>query len=151
MSDSTVKKTQNFLSAAFNEALKNGYMLSNPALLVSRNGLVSERPDDQVKAILNEQDIKVFIKEARKEDEDGNLIYPYGAGVALQLATGCRSGEVRALDWDHVMPEEIKIEHSISWIVNLDENDNSGKKRVPYLSNAKSKASRRSIPYGEAI
>lgn len=149
LSDSTVKKAQNLLSAAFREAVRNGYMLTNPALLVSRNGVLAERSNDQVKDILNEQDIKVFIKEALKEDEDGKLVYPYGAGVALQLATGCRSGEVRALDWDHVMPEEIKIEHSVSWIQNLDENDNSGKKRVTYLSNAKSKASRRSIPYGE--
>lgn len=147
LSDSTVKKTQNLLSAAFREAMKNGYMLSNPALLVSRNGIVNERRHGDAKAILNEQDIKDFLKEALKVDEDGKLVYPYGAGAALQLATGCRSGEIRALDWDNVRPEEIRIEHSVSWIQNLDENDESGKKRVTYLSNTKSKASRRSIPY----
>lgn len=149
LSDSTVKKAQNFLSAAFSIAVKNGYMFQNPALLVTRNGLVSECQEENKVEILSKKDIALFFEEALKLDKDGKPIHPYGAGAALQLATGCRSGEIRALDWEHVSSDEISIKHSVSWIKNLDGNDDSGRKRVVYISNAKSKASRRMLPYGE--
>ncbi len=150
LADSTVKKAQNFLSAAFEEAVKNKYMVSNPAKYVSRNGLIAEhRKDEEGEEvnILTASEVKAFFEEALRVDEEGNPVYPYGAGAALQLACGCRSGELRALDWACVKEDCIYIEHSVSWVKNLNENDESGKKTVVYLSNTKSKSSRREIPY----
>ncbi len=63
----------------------------------------------------------MFVEEALRVDEKGNAIYPYGAGVVLQLAIGCRSGELRALDWEHVTEDIINIQHSVSWVKNFDE------------------------------
>lgn len=148
LSDSTVKKAQNFLTAAFNEAMKNGYMLSNPALYVKRNGLIhTSNGENQKVNILTADEVSVFVEEALRVDEKGNAIYPYGAGVVLQLAIGCRSGELRALDWEHVTEDMINIQHSVSWVKNFDENDSSEKKTKPYISTTKSNSSRRKIPY----
>lgn len=146
LADSTVKKAQVLLSEAFKEAVKNKYMTSNPAMYVNRNGLVKQNEDEEVYA-LSATEVGAFIKEALKTDEYGMPIYQYGAGVALQLMCGCRSGELRALEWDNVGDDCIHIRHSVSWVKNLDENDKSGKKTKVYLSNTKSASSRREIPY----
>ena len=149
LADSTVKKAQELLGAAFKKAVENHYMLFNPAQNVIRNGKINEGKDDESEKveILTASEITAFFEEALRVDEDGNPIYTYGAGVALQLAIGCRSGELRALDWKHVTENHINIQHSVGRVKNLDENDTSGRKTVIFISNTKSKSSRRKIPY----
>lgn len=150
LSDSTVKKAQVLLGEAFKEGVKNGYMLNNPAQYVTRNGLISNNEDvyseEKIYALTTEE-VTDFIKEALRTDDNGKQIYQYGAGAVIQLLCGCRSGELRALEWNNIKDDSIHIKHSVSWVTNLHEKDDYDKKTTVYISNTKSASSRREIPY----
>ena len=146
-SDSTVKKAQNLLNAAFNVAVINHYMRENPCVGVSRSG--SSQSDGKIVdgGVLTMEAMEKLFVEALRVDEQGNQIYRYGAGVALQLAIGCRSGELRALTWDNVTEDMISIEHSVAWVSDVDEDGNLVGKSHVHISSTKSAASIRTIPY----
>lgn len=146
-SASTVKKAHNLLGEAFDVAVKNKYMVTNPCRLVQRS--VSSGTDNKIRegGVLTKEHIESLFSEALREDDDGNPIYRYGAGVALQLAIGCRSGELRALKWKDIYDNVIHIRHSVSWVSDIDEKGNLLHTSHVYISDTKSDASVRSIPY----
>ena len=144
--DSTVKKTQNLLSGAFAIAVRMHLMSENCALSVTRSGIKKDykKFNDE---ILDAEAIRAFVEEALSVDENGEPLYQYGAGVALQLVTGCRSGEIRALHWTEVHEEAIQIEYSVTWVEDLGWDGIKGSKIIPFLSRTKSNNSRREITY----
>lgn len=147
---SSVRKVKDLLNAAFTQALNLGYIGRNPV-----NNVVCQMDESNARIvkedfILKKKDFPIFVDEALSLNEDGSSKYTYGAAVALQLLTGCRSGEIRALSWDDINFEErkINIAHSIAEVPELDEdNIRTTGKSEKYLSLTKSVSSRRYIPY----
>jgi len=147
LSDSTIKKAHNLLWEAFDMAVKNKYMPMNPCRMLEWTSSASNRNKVEEGGVLSKEQIESLFVEALREDENGNAVYDYGAGVALQLAIGCRSGELRALTWEDIENNMIYIKHSVSWVKDVDENGNLSGSSHPYISNTKSDASVRIIPY----
>lgn len=146
LSYSTVKKAHLFLCEAFKDAKENNYIAQNPALLAKRKK--EERYNVKTKEtdFLDKKSIQAFLKEALRIDSDGKVVHMYGAAMALQLSTGCRSGELRALTWDKIDSENkiIKVRHSVEWVGDM--RHDSLKKTKVYLSDTKSAAGQRDIP-----
>ena len=146
-SASTVKKTILILNGAFEKAVRSKKMDYNPCYGVEREpdradiGKVSEE------VFIKKEDFDKVFKEALRKDEEGNYVHDFGAGVVLQLLTGCRSGELRSLSWNDIYEDELEIHHSVSWVPVLDENGNRTGNSKVYLSAGKSRASNRRIPF----
>ena len=125
-------------------------MDKNPCYGVEREpdradiGKVSEE------VFIKKEDYDKVFKEALRKDKEGNYVHDIGAGVVLQLLTGCRSGELRSLSWDDIYDDELEIHHSVSWVPVLDENGNRTGESKVYLSAGKSRASNRRIPFDSA-
>lgn len=149
LSYSTVKKAYNLLGEAFAVAVENKYMPMNPCRSLKYKCSVSNRNKVKEGGVLSKEQIENLFIEALREGESGNAVYDYGAGVALQLATGCRSGELRALSWDDIENNKIHIKHSVSWVKDADENGKLSGRSHPHISMTKSDAGVRSIPYEE--
>ncbi|MBQ7775201.1 MAG: tyrosine-type recombinase/integrase [Lachnospiraceae bacterium] len=142
-------KAHNLLGEAFDVALSNKFMTVNPCRLVHRSSSTSNDNKVQEGGVLTKEHIERLFVEALREDDDGNPVYRYGAGVALQLAIGCRSGELRALTWQDITDNVIHIKHSVAWVSDIDENGNLLHSSHVYISATKSDASVRNIPYEE--
>ena len=147
LSFSTVKKAHLFLCEAFNDAVENRYMSYNPALLAKKKKEENYNVKTKETCSLNKEDVQAFLNEALRTDEKGRAIHQYGATMVLQLFTGCRSGEVRALTWGNIDFENLilKIRHSVEWV--KDESPDAPKKTKIYISDTKTAAGKRDIPF----
>jgi integrase len=147
LSNSSLKKVKNFFGASFDKAVVRGYLVNNPCLgikIQEDKKIKNEELTDFIPARYFES----VVKEALRKNEDGSYVHEYGAGVVIQLLTGCRCGEIRALDWEDVSDDEIFIRHSVSLVNDLDEDGKpvKGKQHV-FLSNTKNSGSIRHIPF----
>lgn len=147
ISVSSLRKVKDFFGASFTVAKSLGYMVENPCSSVSIKS-DSEVQNEELVDYIPAKYFEDIVTEALRKKADGTFVHQYGAGVVLQLMTGCRCGEIRSLAWDDVYEEYIHIGHSCSLVNDLDEIGVpiKGKQHV-YISMTKNKGSIRDIPF----
>lgn len=99
---SSIRKYHAVISAALGQAVKWGWIQSNPARSVSVPPIA--RRD---KALPTPEEVAKLIHECTRRDPR------LGAFVLLAAITGCRRGELAALRWTDVEDDLIRVRHSV--------------------------------------
>jgi integrase len=97
-----IAKCHRVLSAAFNRAVKYGWMPDNPCRLANRPSIEEKEVDPPTSA-----DVRAIIKSSRAVNED------LGDYFTLAAATGVRRGEGVALKWSDLRGGRLTVHRSI--------------------------------------
>jgi integrase len=126
----TILKAKNVLSGAFEQALRNELIVTNPV-----KAAVSPKLEQKEIRILSEAEQQQFL--------DACKGHRLEALYTLALATGMRRGEILSLKWENVnfRTNEISVKSSVSRIKDPD----TGKTEL-IVSEPKTKSGRRSVP-----
>lgn len=150
LSYSTVKKAYNLCNNCFRAGVEKRTLPYNPvdgAILPAKEKFkdVSSENDDDIK-FYNIVESNAICEAATKCYANGKQIYRLGYAIVLDLNTGLRSGELRALKWKDVdFKHRVLIVRSTQIRVK-DRTGKSGKKYVEKTKNStKSKAGMREI------
>lgn len=103
LSESTRKSMWKYLNGVFNYALERGYIQNNP---VPR---MKFRIGDKIEAVLNEDQIKLFLTKAKEAEIEWYPVWATGT------FTGMRNGELYALKWSSVDLKNRKIFVRETW------------------------------------
>lgn len=150
LSESSITKTLDVLNAAFNWAVMQGDLESNPVeairpKLVKKLKKMSEKQANEADVmVLSDDEIEKFVKEAEKVNSSGGFIYPAGNYLLLLLYTGMRCGEMIALrwrdvDWDNKV---LTIEKSASMAKNREKESETENNFVMVESTTKNQKAR---------
>ena len=97
LSNSTVKKVHAVLHKAFRIAVEKNMVSNNPA-----DGIKLTKPNTAEMKVLNDEQLKIFIKEIEKDSYWKDFFM-------IELATGLRLGEICGLKWEDYDEEEGKM------------------------------------------
>ena len=97
LSNSTVKKVHAVLHKAFRIAVEKNMASNNPA-----DGIKLTKPNTAEMKVLNDEQLKIFIKEIEKDSYWKDFFM-------IELATGLRLGEICGLKWEDYDEEEGKM------------------------------------------
>lgn len=97
LSASTVNKAIIHLKDALNEAVDNGYILSNPCRNIKLPRNVREDAAAKRIRFFSDDEIQRFVETALSKTKNGYSVYEYGAALVLDLYTGLRIGELMGL------------------------------------------------------
>jgi integrase len=98
LSASSIKKIYNLLKEFYRYANSTKIIGYNPMELVQMPKSANIKYKKKDMEILTVEEVKRVIKVAEQVDAKGQPVYRYGEAIILLLATGLRSGELRALN-----------------------------------------------------
>lgn len=125
---STIHKVYVLLNQCLKYAVDNEKMIKNPCSAVKQP---SKKTFDRKEIrFLNEDEIKLFIKQALSFNKVGALKYKYGIPITLVIYTGLRCGELAALKWNDIDFENKIISVSKNIATTYDYDNSENKKRI---------------------
>lgn len=146
----TIVKIKNILNQCLKQAVLKGYIIRN-----SMEGIKLPNSNSFPKkeiSILNDNDIKKFVKEATRINSKGTPIYTYGNYFIFILYTGLRVGEALNLKWKDVDYKNklVKITGTIVKVKNRNKQNDSEPNYILKSSTPKTANGVRTIPLCKA-
>lgn len=102
LSNGTIQLVIMSFSQPLKEALRQGYILKNPA-----DNLMKVTRLDKSRGVLSYDECIAFCKKAKQMFDDNRICASYYYAMMLAISTGMRSGEIRALKTENIIDANI--------------------------------------------
>lgn len=129
---STIKKTYELLNQYFNYLYVRD-PINNPMLTTKKPTKNAMNVVEKTLDIFDDEDIRVFTKEATREYKNGKPCYRQGWGLVFLMYTGLRINEATALRWGNFEEEHFKVYENLARVIDRDKGDNGKKKNGTYF------------------